>query len=86
MRTFPVSGAEISICGCILTGAIRVCLALHIRTFTKFKNLVLLFHTLLYLRWTGKDREDIKVKLRANLLYHTEFLSRGDFFIECADL
>ena len=45
MRAFPVSGAEISVGCCIFTGAIRVRLALHIGTLTKF-NLADFAHTL----------------------------------------
>jgi hypothetical protein len=65
MRAFPVSGAEISVACCIFTGAIRVRLALHISTLTKF-NLADFAHTL-YSLLTGKEGEDIKVKLRAYL-------------------
>ena len=65
MRAFPVSGAEISI-GCrVFTGTIRVRLALHISTLTKF-NLVGGAHTL-YLLFCRKEGGDIKVKSRTEI-------------------
>jgi len=58
-----VSGAEISIRRGVLTRAVRVRLALHIRTLTKF-NLANLHLYSLFIRKEGKD---IKVKTRAEL-------------------
>ena len=78
MRTFPVSGAEISICSRIFTGTIRVCLALNVCTLTKLNNLVdaaRICHTLLYHILTGKESLDIKVNSNMPVSFYTEFLS-----------
>ena len=89
MRSFPVSGAEISIRSRIFTGTIRVCLALDICTLTKFNNLIGaagICHSLLYNILTGKDSLDIKVNSSMSVSFYTEFLSQDDKFTEYADL
>jgi len=89
MRSFPVSGAEISIRSCIFTGTIRVCLALDICTLTKLNNLVGaagICHSLLYHILTGKGSLDIKVNSSMSVSFYTEFLSQDDNFTEYADL